>query len=446
MRDWALFTGVNNPPPSPDVPSLAGAPAQRLDADFEPPQRTGSIRNLALGAGCVLLGIPIAGVAFRWAGNEAFVALSTAVVLGLVIFVATQVRLMRQRNGIFLLLSLGLLVTVTIPVGVKLFVSGSELATEFLAFSRLRSQEVGAGGGGPLPVATLPGAVGNPGVEPVGLSEPARGLARQDVVVESTNPPAPVLNRTTDEEAQRKSALVAQIEALDPQGKALFLARWEGADAEGRALLLSQWEALDSLGRTTLLAKWEAFRRYPSLETENSLQSQQLNKAYDDLARLRKFEFFKNPRWPLKLVEIVAQQEGWKRSDAAASEPVAAVAPPQPNLGKPVGSVLPGEELSLDGPQSPAAADAIAQATKRSVLEAKRRYPALGRPDSPESQIYIEAYSELQRNRPDFLEKPEWPIHLAEILAKREGWRRQDGGEATVGKGASSSVEPPLPK
>ncbi len=66
-----------------------------------------------------------------------------------------------------------------------------------------------------------------------------------------------------------------------------------------------------------------------------------------------------------------------------------------------------------------------AEITKRAQLEAVRRYPALGKKDSPENEIYIETFRELRNTGSDLLKDPEWPIHLADSIARKEGWERQ---------------------
>ncbi len=66
-----------------------------------------------------------------------------------------------------------------------------------------------------------------------------------------------------------------------------------------------------------------------------------------------------------------------------------------------------------------------AQVTKRAQLEAIRRYPALGVKDSPENQLFVETYRELRNSDSELLKDPEWPMDVAESLAKREGWVRK---------------------
>jgi hypothetical protein len=66
---------------------------------------------------------------------------------------------------------------------------------------------------------------------------------------------------------------------------------------------------------------------------------------------------------------------------------------------------------------------AIAKITKKAQEEAARRFPGLRQQGSAENKLYLEAYNDLKKRNSDFLEDPEWPVHLAEILAQRNQWQ-----------------------
>lgn len=75
----------------------------------------------------------------------------------------------------------------------------------------------------------------------------------------------------------------------------------------------------------------------------------------------------------------------------------------------------------------PSKPETPSQITQRAQKEVIRRYPALGQKDSPENQLYIDTYQELKHSgADDFFADPQWPLQLAELLAKREGWQRQE--------------------
>ena len=69
--------------------------------------------------------------------------------------------------------------------------------------------------------------------------------------------------------------------------------------------------------------------------------------------------------------------------------------------------------------------ETAAQVTQRAQKEALRRYPALGVKDSPANILFVETYRELRNSGSDALKDAEWPIHLADSLARREGWEKK---------------------
>jgi hypothetical protein len=76
--------------------------------------------------------------------------------------------------------------------------------------------------------------------------------------------------------------------------------------------------------------------------------------------------------------------------------------------------------------EAPPANETPQQITARSQREAIQRYPALGVKGSLENQMFVSLYTEMRQSpdSADFFQNPEWPIELAELLAKREHWQR----------------------
>jgi hypothetical protein len=67
--------------------------------------------------------------------------------------------------------------------------------------------------------------------------------------------------------------------------------------------------------------------------------------------------------------------------------------------------------------------EALAEVTRKSQQEAMRRYPALAVKDSLENAVFISTYKQLREaNSDEFFADPKWPMVLADMLAKREGW------------------------
>ena len=93
------------------------------------------------------------------------------------------------------------------------------------------------------------------------------------------------------------------------------------------------------------------------------------------------------------------------------------------------------------------AKDELRKVTESAQLEAARRYPALGIQGSRENRRFLDAYHEMKNTgQDDFFANPEWPIILADDLAKSEGWSREGqvmAGSPTASSG-SPAVRPPV--
>ncbi len=378
-------------------------------------------RNLALGLLAALASVPLGGIALFWAPKESFVSLATALLLGVVMFLAIQFRLLLQRNGVFLLLAGGFSLALAVPIAVRLLATGSEWAQTLADFKRQQA-------------AVSP----RPAVQPP--------QSQSSEAASSPKPPQPPAPSAPEPVAVAPTP----IEAREAQGAPIMKTAPAPPVPEPEA-----HPDEDPVQRTTRLAKDEAIRRYPALQSPGNPEHTVYLEAYNELARLRKFDFFKDPKWPLNLAEIVALREGWKRADlkpagTKALEPGATPAP------------LPGSEFALDGPQAatasgaatptapaPTTTDPNEQAVNKAMVEARRRYPAVGKEGSPENKAYLEAYQELDRLRPDFFEAADWPLRLVELVAKREGWKRVEGeagSEKGVERKSAGSPELPLPQ
>jgi hypothetical protein len=129
---------------------------------------------------------------------------------------------------------------------------------------------------------------------------------------------------------------------------------------------------------------------------------------------------------PANVVEVidpnaVAHGVTGARSEPAHPEPAVATNEPPP-------------------PAAPSAED-LAAITMSAQREAIRRYPALGIKDSLENGAFVSTYQQLKEaGGSDFFSNPEWPLELAELLAKREGWAR--GGMPST-TGPAPVLDPP---
>jgi hypothetical protein len=338
------------------------------------------------------------------------VAVSTAILVGLLIFLAMQFRVLLQRNGTFLILSVAFAVTLVVPLAARMVAAGSDWMQMFVDVPKARAQ--------------------------------LGGLFQQS----QPNPQKPAAGATVQSE---EASALAGATGASGVGSQAMASKFQEAD-QGK--IPSSAPAIepeplrpgeDPLQRTTRLAKEEAVRLYPSLQTPGTPEHTKYIEAYNELARLRKFEFFKDPRWPLNLAESVAAREGWQRAASSAFNPAGSTDGDSQKRDKL--ALMPGSEIALDNPQSPASENPETQAVNRSMIEIRRRYPAIGNEGSPENQAYLEYYKDLERARPDFFDKPDWPVRLGEAVARREGWKRADAGEGSP-RFSGDSREPALPR
>jgi hypothetical protein len=83
--------------------------------------------------------------------------------------------------------------------------------------------------------------------------------------------------------------------------------------------------------------------------------------------------------------------------------------------------------------ETPAAIQKLAE------LELIRRYPAVGKKDSPENDLFLERIRELKVTLPELFDNPRWPLDIGEQLAAQEGWKRADAPDD------ENSTTPPAP-
>ena len=111
---------------------------------------------------------------------------------------------------------------------------------------------------------------------------------------------------------------------------------------------------------------------------------------------------------PEKAVELmsaaVAEADG---ANAQPGEAPAAIAPPR------------SEQPHVSDRETSGDATALAQE------EAIRRYPAIGIKGSVENALFLERFHKMKEERPEFFDEEEWPLFLAEGVAKEQGWVRK---------------------
>jgi hypothetical protein len=126
---------------------------------------------------------------------------------------------------------------------------------------------------------------------------------------------------------------------------------------------------------------------------------------------------------PSNVVEVVDPKTLAKGVTSAAKATAATASP---------ATTAPGEKASAK-PAGSADDATLAEITRAAQQEAMRRYPALAIKDSLENAMFVSTYKQLRDGgSDDFFSNPEWPLELADLLAKREGWNK-GGGPITTG-------------
>jgi hypothetical protein len=124
---------------------------------------------------------------------------------------------------------------------------------------------------------------------------------------------------------------------------------------------------------------------------------------------------------PQDMVEMVGAESPAPQPPSSIASSQATPMPGTPMPANPDAVPAPGEALQDPATETPA------QRTARSQKEAIRRYPGIGQKGSPENQLFVETFQELKHSgADDFFADPEWPLQLAELLAKRESWQRAE--------------------
>ena len=90
-------------------------------------------------------------------------------------------------------------------------------------------------------------------------------------------------------------------------------------------------------------AKAEAAKRYPALAIKDSMENTIFVTTVQDFrTNPNVADFFEDPQWPLVLADMLAERNGWKRSDV-----------PQPDAPAPAPAKTPGERTDDKLPPAP---------------------------------------------------------------------------------------------
>jgi hypothetical protein len=130
------------------------------------------------------------------------------------------------------------------------------------------------------------------------------------------------------------------------------------------------------------------------------------------------------------LVESVAGEVRFAAGEhqiALPSDAVEILGRPDPGVAAALPAAGAEPRGAIPQPTEPLTPQTPSQINERAQREAIRRYPAIGVKDSPENELFLSTIQEMRNIGADgFFRNPEWPLHLAEQLARREGWERRD--------------------
>ena len=125
---------------------------------------------------------------------------------------------------------------------------------------------------------------------------------------------------------------------------------------------------------------------------------------------------------PTSVVEILEPGAEVKKSSTASDGPLPEnKTKASPSSSKPAGASVPSLATANDDPAKREFDRLTLIAQKEAIL----RYPALGVKDSRENRLFVATYNQKKNTGDEeFLSHPDWPILLADELAKSEGWSR----------------------
>jgi hypothetical protein len=217
-------------------------------------------------------------------------------------------------------------------------------------------------------------------------------------------------------------ALVALLGALIP----LLQRAWEAGQARAATVLAGETDDQSRPGTG------DATRSEPSSEEEAPLLTTELAVSAPDAANERVVKVLRDSRvlveektYLIKTGETFpydSAQDGnvvFRANELRLSLPEDAVEVLEPMSGAAATATAPSRQAR----KLPAAS---AQATQRAQQEAVRKYPALGEKNSPENKLFLETYRDLKASGSELLEDPQWPLVIADLLAKRENWERSE--------------------
>ncbi len=334
------------PPTSESAARRAPEPKTRYVDVPQTPERAVGPRNLAWGVIFLVAAFCAYWFALIFSGHNATRTVIASLGTFGLIWLFYTMRILRQRHGVFLALTVVVLFGAAMPLVERGFSSLDNLARERLSDEKV-APKLDVAPPAPPTSKTAPPAPVTPD-EPPPTIEPPKVVAKapEDNIVRELMAPPP-------SEAAKKVIEITEDTEINIGGRRFLIKKGEKYEfttlqdgvytfkaGQDTATVSSDFAMVRyNFKQLNELAQKEATRRYPALAEKFSEQYDQFLSASKDL-RVTLPDYFKSPEWPLRLAEKLAAANGWKSVDeldaeakgakpeAPATEDAAPIAPP----------------------------------------------------------------------------------------------------------------------
>lgn len=264
------------------------------------PEHLRARRNLVWGIIFVVASVVIFWLGTYITGAAAPRSFLTAVGTFFLLWLLYSLRLLRQRHGVFIAFSLVALLGAVVP-----FVELGYIKLDSLARNRFAANPEKA-----APAVVVPAQPAAPVVvsnAPAPVGEKSDGVIR---IEKDTN--------ITVEGAQwqLKEGETYPLVSFE-DGRVSFKKDGKTGTIDAASVTFTTAKVPDekvSTAAITKQAKAEAARRYPELSKFGSEANDVYISTYRELQAAAP-DYFKDPEWPIKLAELIAEREGWRRAD-----------------------------------------------------------------------------------------------------------------------------------
>lgn len=301
--------------------SVRRAPEKTRYVDVpQSPERAAGPRNLAWGVISLVAAFGAYWFALIFSGHDATRSVVASLGAFGLAWLFYNLRILRQRNGIFLALAVILLFGAALPLVERGFSGLDRLARERLGDEQAPAK-LDVAPPPPFTAKTAPPAPETPDLPPPAEQVVAQPKPVDDGVVrELMVPPPPPTAKKVIEITEDVETKIDGRRYLVKKGDTFeFLSIKDGQTtfkAGTQTVTINSDLATFKLSfeQINALAQKEAMRLYPGLAEKFSEQNEKYITASRDL-RDTLPDFFKSPQWPLDLARQLALTHGWKSVD-----------------------------------------------------------------------------------------------------------------------------------